>query len=276
MIKLYKAIALSLLMTCGAANAETLTNDSVIMLGKAGLGTDAIIAKIKSSASSFDLTTNGLIALKSANVSDAVIAAMLSVAQNNISEKSNLDFKYAANPAEIHPSGIYLLENWNVNPVMQQLQPDRITESVLTKAELVKSAATWGLIKAKAFGRLEGLESSVRSPNQQPKFFFYFDKSTVGIEAATSVATSPSDFFLLKFKQKNGLREMFLGKGNQFGSRGLISRDSIKFTSKRLSSTSYEVSFAEPLEKGEYAFTLLSSQGVRGSGTAVAYTFSVQ
>lgn len=59
------------------AAAETLTNRSVIALTAAGLSPDIIVAKIASSATSFDLSTNGLLALKQSKVSDAVLKAML-------------------------------------------------------------------------------------------------------------------------------------------------------------------------------------------------------
>ncbi len=55
----------------GSACAEVLTNDTVIALARAGLGAETVVAKIKSSANSFDLSTDQLIKLKQAKVSDA-------------------------------------------------------------------------------------------------------------------------------------------------------------------------------------------------------------
>lgn len=57
--------------------STSLTNKDVLDMVKAGLTSDVIIAKIKSSATSFDTTPAALAELKSANVPDAVILAMV-------------------------------------------------------------------------------------------------------------------------------------------------------------------------------------------------------
>jgi hypothetical protein len=55
----------------------SLTNHDVIALKTAGLSDEVIVVKIKSSPASYNLDVNGLLDLKKANLSDAVIAAML-------------------------------------------------------------------------------------------------------------------------------------------------------------------------------------------------------
>lgn len=59
-----------------AQNKETLGNETIMRMVKAGLGEDVIISKIKDSKTNFDLSTDGLIELKGGGVSDAVISAM--------------------------------------------------------------------------------------------------------------------------------------------------------------------------------------------------------
>lgn len=56
---------------------EVLTNDSVVAMVKAGLGDAIITQKIKSSAARFDTSTDGLIALRKAGVSEKVMAAIM-------------------------------------------------------------------------------------------------------------------------------------------------------------------------------------------------------
>lgn len=58
-------------------SANELTNKDVLDMTKAGLSSDVIIAKIKSSKTKFDTSPNTLTELKAANVSDAVILAMV-------------------------------------------------------------------------------------------------------------------------------------------------------------------------------------------------------
>ena len=57
-----------------------MTNHDVIQLAKAKLSDSVIISKIRKSKTKFDMSTNGLVALKQAGVSDAVISAMMDAA----------------------------------------------------------------------------------------------------------------------------------------------------------------------------------------------------
>jgi len=59
------------------AVAAAMTNRDVIRLVTAKISDDVIIAKIRQSKTRFDMSTDGLVALKQAGVSDAVIAVML-------------------------------------------------------------------------------------------------------------------------------------------------------------------------------------------------------
>ena len=56
---------------------QALTNDSVIRMAKAGLSDDLLVSTINASPSKFDVTTDGLIALKRGGVSDKVVSAIL-------------------------------------------------------------------------------------------------------------------------------------------------------------------------------------------------------
>ena len=59
------------------AQDETMTNEEVISLTKAGLNKSLIVDKIRTSKSRFDLSTDALIKLKKAGVNDDVVAEML-------------------------------------------------------------------------------------------------------------------------------------------------------------------------------------------------------
>jgi tetratricopeptide (TPR) repeat protein len=60
-----------------ATSGEMLTNDDVIKMTSLKLGDSVIVAKIKSSACSFDTSVNALAQLKQGGVSDAVLQAMV-------------------------------------------------------------------------------------------------------------------------------------------------------------------------------------------------------
>jgi hypothetical protein len=71
-------IALVFLAICPILLAQqTLNNDAVVKLVKAGLSDDLIISTITAQTGVYDTSTDGLIALKSAGVSDKVVSAMV-------------------------------------------------------------------------------------------------------------------------------------------------------------------------------------------------------
>jgi len=69
--------AAAALCVAGAAQAETLRNDDVVMLPEAGLGEEAVIAKIEASDGDFVIDTQTLLALRAKGVPSPVIAAMV-------------------------------------------------------------------------------------------------------------------------------------------------------------------------------------------------------
>ncbi len=63
-----------------AASSAVMTNRDVIQLTKAKISENTIISKMKRSKTKFDVSTDGLVALKNAGVTDAVISAMMDAA----------------------------------------------------------------------------------------------------------------------------------------------------------------------------------------------------
>jgi len=61
----------------GALAAETLTNDAVVAMVKAGLGEELIISKGKAAEGQYDLSVDGILMLKRDGVSEAIIKAMV-------------------------------------------------------------------------------------------------------------------------------------------------------------------------------------------------------
>jgi tetratricopeptide (TPR) repeat protein len=57
--------------------AEVLTNDTIVTMVKAGLGEELVIGKIKISQGQYDVSTDGLLRLKSEGVGEPIIKAMI-------------------------------------------------------------------------------------------------------------------------------------------------------------------------------------------------------
>src|SRR4051812_36488605 len=96
---------------------EMMTNDEVISLATAGLNSSIIVNKIRISKSNFDTSTDALIKLKKAGISDEIINAMLEAKSGK--PLSSVPTSESANrgdpndPLSPHDFGIYLYEERN-------------------------------------------------------------------------------------------------------------------------------------------------------------------
>jgi hypothetical protein len=88
---------------CFAGAQETLTNDSILKMVKAGVGEDVIIGMINSQAGKYSTGVDDVIALKAAGVPDKVISAMMAKASAGPAKPAAETAKPEAQPA---PSGI--------------------------------------------------------------------------------------------------------------------------------------------------------------------------
>jgi hypothetical protein len=71
-------IVFAFLTFCPALAAQqSMNNDSIIKLCKAGLSDDLIVSTVKASPSNFDASADGIIALKTGGASDKVISAVV-------------------------------------------------------------------------------------------------------------------------------------------------------------------------------------------------------
>jgi len=87
------------LLAPGLSAAEVLTNDTIVMLVKAGLGEGLIISKIKMSQGQYDLSTNGILQLKKDGVGDKIIQAMMEASAKPESPEQGTAQAEAPHPA---------------------------------------------------------------------------------------------------------------------------------------------------------------------------------
>ena len=57
---------------------QTLNNDAIVKMVKAGLSDSVVVATIQASTGQYDTSTDALVALKGAGVDDTVVGAMIS------------------------------------------------------------------------------------------------------------------------------------------------------------------------------------------------------
>lgn len=268
MKQLFTILFLSFITTLSAQQGEVLTNQTIIQLHSAGLGEDVLTAKINSSTCAFDLSTEGLIALKKAAVPDAVITAMLA--------KGTPPLIAPAVTTYPKTSGIYYYDS--TLKEYANLEPSVLTnEKSGGLGESLKRSVT-GLFNAKLRASLSGKQAAQIFHTVAPSFLFVFDSTATGFANSNTYlgsAQSPNEFFLVKFTVSKKSREVVVGKENNLKSDIGIDDDvKISFTAKKLRKGVYEVTTTTPLRQGEYCF-MFSASSMYAGQTHKVYDFSV-
>lgn len=269
----------------GALNAETLTNATIVQLVSVGIGDEAIIAKIQSSQKNFDLSTDGLIALKNSGVPNKVIAAMLgggTPAAANGGAKLSMD---SPDPSIPHYPGLYMLDAQGASGKMTRINPT-ISNQAKTGG-IIGYALTGGIASMSIKAAIPGDSAKVQAANASPVFYAFFDESIPReLQSETSqwasgigtTTASPAEVTLVRFMEKKGRREARVGSLNIAGAKtGVMDKDQIAFDSEMISPGVFRVSVKKALEPGEYGFIqALSGGGSNGAMTARVFDFGVE
>ncbi len=279
---------IALLAACAssAVQAETLTNDMVVSLVQAGLGDDAVIAKVKASAGHYALSTDDLIALKKRGVSGPVIAAMIeSGAQGAVSSKAVFSAD-SPDPMVPHPSGVYIATD------ARMVRIDPTTSNQSKTGGILGYAFTGGIASLSIKAVIPNITARVRTGRARPTFYFYFDEATRGLSQAggaslwlsgpASAITSPNEFSLIRFDVKKDRRETRVGSMNLAGAKaGVMDKDRIPFDYEQVTPGVFKVTPSSDLPTGEYGFLYSVSAGAgpgmwgNGTGSARIFDFAV-
>lgn len=255
-------------------NAEPMTIENVLELNELQVGDDAIIAKIESDGSVFDLTTDQIIELRKKGLSSAVVAAML---KTKGGPKLSLD---SPDPMVPHAPGLYLLE--------EQGEKSKMTKMNFTVSSQAKTggilgyAFTGGIASMSVKVAIQDETAKMRTSGD-PKFYFFFESDTqqsssnTWASGANTFVNSPAEFTLVELMKKKGRREARVGSMNIAGAKsGVMDKDRLAFRSNEIRPGVYEVTPAVPLKPGEYGFIFsLAGTGTGGAMTARVFDFSV-
>jgi hypothetical protein len=263
---------------CAYSQDEPLTKDTIIQMVNAGLPEDVIVSKIRSEANPPKLSTDDLVSLKSAGVSDGVIRAM-------VSPSLKADPAAASGPAYIAPAdpddpmgphdpGIYMMVTTHEGKKKLVLI-ERAGSGREKTANIWGHAFSYGIAKAKIKAEIPGPRAAMRSTEAKPEFYMYFPPS--GNLGAADTISSPAQFSLLRLEDKKDHRETTVEKvGFGSASAGNDEKKTFKFNTEKLRPYSYKVNPGASLKAGEYAF--LAATGMGGSasaGAVVVFDFGV-
>jgi hypothetical protein len=95
------ALALALVAVLGFSQ-EVLTNEDILKLIKAGMGEEVIIGAVNGKPGKFSLSTDDMIALKQAGVSDRIIAAMVARSGSALPSVAIAPALVSAEPVLLH------------------------------------------------------------------------------------------------------------------------------------------------------------------------------
>jgi hypothetical protein len=265
-----------LLLLCPVLFAqETLTNDSVIKLVKAGLSEELVVTTINSSPGKFDTSASALIALKEAGAGDKVVAAMIlkasgaassaeakrtSIQPGTADVPAPISLAAGALPAGVDSVGVYYLDktgsHWLEVPA----------EVVNFKKEgALKHYASAGVLK----GEMTGLVGGNRSPlllKLPAQFILYVPEGR-----------APGEYQLVHLHSNADSREFRAANGGIIKDAGGALRDVLDYTPKKIAPRVYLIEMGEDFEKGEYGF-LPPSDAAMGDNLPTAtklYSFSL-
>jgi len=241
-------ISLVFLAFCSLLVAQqSLNNDAVIKLTKAGLSDDLIVSTINSQAGTYDTSADGLIALKTAGVSDKVVAAVVAKAAAPASAPATASTlaptattpsapAASAVPPEVDSVGVYYKDK---SGTWQEV----VAEVVNFKTGgALKSIATVGLVKGDMNGHIGGKRSHLVL-TIPAEFILYVPEGR-----------SPGEYQLLHLRVNSDNREFRSVTGGIVHVTGGAIRDDVDFSSKKIAPRIYQITLNGGIGKGEFGF----------------------
>lgn len=213
---------------------QALNNDGVIKLVKAGLSDALIIDTINASPASYDTSANGLVALKTAGVSDKVVAAILLKASGATAAPVATGHSGNVLPSGIDEVGVYYKDK---SGTWTPLLPEIVN---FKTGGFLKSLATDGLVKGDINGHVQG---------QHAKLSLTFP---VVLAVYMPEDRDITEYQLLHLRTNSDSREFRSITGGVIHASGGAKRDKVEFQPTKIAPRVYQLTLDSSLGKGEY------------------------
>jgi len=241
-----------------STKSNTLTNKNIIDLQKAGLGNEIILTKIAQSKCAFDLSTDGLIDLKSKGVSADVIKAMMNKSESGTGNSSSATTgQVKSNSAGNTTAIAHAVELMNHVYVLQK--GDQSVKP-LEKSMAGKRTRNYGF-KGVQVLQVDGANSGVSLATGDVEYFLI----------NTGGALPEVNLYILK--SAKGKREVESMSVGTFEGAKTGEKHQVPVNISKLDNGVYKILPGKTLEKGEYFFT------TKPEATATSfdvYTFGVK
>ena len=232
---------------------QTLNNDSIEKLVKAGLSDDLIVSTVNASPGTYDTSADGLIALKKAGASDKVISAVLMRASGiepAAAASTAAPVATSGLPAGIDDVGVYYK---NKSGAWTALMPEIVN---FKTGGVLKSIATIGIVKGDMNGHVFGARGKTNL--------------TFPVVLAVYVpeGTAITEYQLLRFRVSGDSREFRSVTGGVMHTSGGAERDSIDFQSEKLAPRVFQITLQPSTGKGEYGLLPPGANGTSNMGSS--------
>jgi len=278
--------------------AKPVTPEDVLTMMSVGLSDSIILVKIHQHNQSIDLSTDDLVRLKKAKVSDAVIRELIdpstvpnfaATPSTVVVQSSLLGNAGAASgatpgagdmagdpndPLVPHDSGIYVFTT-DHDSKAHMVELERTAYQGAKTGGMFTSALTYGIAKAKSKAIISGKAASIRVGDSTPTFYFYFDEKSAGLSSSSYFSgqniSNPNQFALIHLGTEKNTRSAEIGEFSMWGaSSGNNQKDVVAFKSEKLKPGLYKVTLSGTLKPGEYCF--MAAPGATSSYAGVAGT----
>jgi len=237
------------------ARVHRIDNDTILRMAKAGLDDNILIQTIQLQPGHYDTGPDDLIALKTAGISQRVIAAMQA-------HGTGLEVRGNAKPVEPSPLAIGIDEIGVYYKTKDGEWLPLKNERVFFKSGgEVKNILTHGIVNKDMNGHIDGPKSPLILP------------TGVEILIYAPAGTEGPEYDFLRFREHSDSREFRVLTGGVFHSESGADRDEIEFNPKKIAAQMYTFTVPIDIQKGEYGVLPPGSAGMQGTGKI--FTFSI-
>jgi len=243
--------AVMFLVCCSLLVAQqSLNNDSVIKLVKAGLSEDLIVSTINASPGTYNTSADGLIALKSAGASDKVVSAIVMKASGVTPAAGPVALGASGLPAGIDEVGVYYRDKTGA---WTALMPEIVN---FKTGGVLKSIATDGIVKGDLNGHIQGERAK--------------NSATFPLVLAVYVpeGTAITEYQLLRLRTNHSSREFRSVTGGVMHVSGGATRDAVEFDSTKIAPRVYQITLQQSLGRGEYGLLPPGAYGSSNLGSS--------
>jgi len=252
------ALAVALATVVVGQTTKKLNNESVLKMKAAGLDDGTIVQAIESTPGEYDVSADGLIALKSGGATDAILGAILKKVQVGSVTYSAPKSDGPVPPADPYPDelGVYAHSRDSYVPLAVEIMNTRTTNALAT-------AYSYGIKAMKINGWVTGPHSKTNFGSETTSFFL---KIPEGV--------APAEYVLLRFNVKSDRREVELGRA-RYTTRMGTEHAAVPFESEKVDKGRYKVSIKN-LKPGEYGFLPPGAElSKNASSVGKVYTFQL-